>query len=88
MIVGLVEAFSPRVFFRSLFFPAAPFAKSAQRPHAARRQSSGPIRRGDELVQLSHETLSVDVSRPERDFDLTQHVVTDLTPRAPETRSA
>jgi len=45
-------------------------------------------RGGDELVQLSHETLSVDVSRPERDFDLTQHVVTDLTPRAPETRSA
>jgi hypothetical protein len=28
------------------------------------------------------------VSRPERDFDLTQHVVTDLTPRTPETRSA
>jgi hypothetical protein len=45
-------------------------------------------RGGDELVQLSHETLSVDVSRPERDFDLTQHVVTDLTPRTPETKSA
>jgi hypothetical protein len=35
-----------------------------------------------DFIELSHETLSVDASRPERDFDLTQHVVTDLTPKA------
>ena len=56
----------------------------------ARRRGSRIMtlhRGGNELVELSHETLSVDVSRPERVFDLTQHVVTDLTPRTPETRS-
>jgi hypothetical protein len=41
-----------------------------------------------ELTDLSHETLSVDVSRPERHFDLTQHVVTDLSPRSAERTSA
>jgi hypothetical protein len=35
-----------------------------------------------DFIELSHETLSVDVCRPQRDFDLTQHVVTDLTPKA------
>jgi hypothetical protein len=40
-----------------------------------------------ELVELSHETLSVHAARPESVFDLTQHVVTDLTPRAPDVRS-
>ncbi|MHB1930043.1 MAG: hypothetical protein ACYCUG_11615 [Acidimicrobiales bacterium] len=35
------------------------------------------IHRGsDDLVQLSHDTLSVDPCRPPRVFDLTQHVVT------------
>jgi hypothetical protein len=40
------------------------------------------LHRGDdELMELSHETLSVDANRPVTDFDLTQHVVTDLTAR-------
>jgi hypothetical protein len=40
------------------------------------------LHRGDdELVELSHETLSVDAKRPVTDFDLTQHVVTDWTAR-------
>jgi hypothetical protein len=47
------------------------------------------LHRGDtELVELSHETLSIESSRPARDFDLTQHVVTDLTPLVPERKSA
>jgi hypothetical protein len=33
-----------------------------------------------ELAELSHETLSVDPSRPERAFEITQHVVTDSAP--------
>jgi DNA-binding MurR/RpiR family transcriptional regulator len=33
-----------------------------------------------DLIDLSHETLLVDPSRPDRDFDMTQHLVTDLTP--------
>ena len=36
-----------------------------------------------ELMDLSHETLSVDAARPQYDFDITQHVVTDLTPQSP-----
>jgi DNA-binding MurR/RpiR family transcriptional regulator len=35
-----------------------------------------------DLMAMSHETLSVDLSRPERDFEITQHVVTDLAPTA------
>ena len=41
-----------------------------------------------ELTDLSHETLSVEASRPERVFDLTQHVVTDLSPRSVGSTSA
>jgi len=37
----------------------------------------------DALMGLSHETLSVDRLRPARDFEITQHLVTDLTPVAP-----
>ncbi len=33
-----------------------------------------------DLVELSHETLLVDALRPARDFEMTQHLVTDLTP--------
>ena len=33
-----------------------------------------------DLIDLSHETLLVDPLRPDRDFELTQHLVTDLTP--------
>ena len=41
------------------------------------------LHRGNaELTDLSHETLSVEASRPERHFDLAQHVVTDLSPRS------
>jgi len=32
------------------------------------------------LIDLSHETLLVDPLRPDRDFEMTQHLVTDLTP--------
>ncbi len=39
------------------------------------------LHRGDAaLIDLSHETLSVDRLRPGRDFEMTQHLVTDLTP--------
>jgi alpha-beta hydrolase superfamily lysophospholipase len=56
----------------------------------ARRRGSRimTLHRGSSaLVDLSHETLSVNASRPEGHFDLTQHVVTDLTPRAPDNTS-
>ena len=33
-----------------------------------------------DLAELSHETLSVDPSREDRAFDITQHVVTDSAP--------
>jgi hypothetical protein len=33
-----------------------------------------------ELVDLSHETLSVDRRRPDQEFEVTQHLVTDLSP--------
>jgi hypothetical protein len=33
-----------------------------------------------DLIDLSHETLLVDPLRPDRDFEMTQHLVTDLTP--------
>jgi hypothetical protein len=47
------------------------------------------IHRGNaELNDLSHETLSVEESRPERHFDLAQHVVTDLSPRSLDRKSA
>jgi hypothetical protein len=47
------------------------------------------LHRGDnELLELSHETLSIESSRPSRHFDLTQHVVTDLTPLVPDRKSA
>jgi hypothetical protein len=36
-----------------------------------------------DLMDLSHETLSVDKKRPHEHFDITQHVVTDLTPQSP-----
>ena len=39
-------------------------------------------RENADLIGLSHETLSIDASRPPRDFEITQHVVTALTPRA------
>jgi hypothetical protein len=54
----------------------------------ARRQGSRimTLHRGfADLAAMSHETLSVDSSRPNRDFELTQHVVTDLAP-APASR--
>ena len=39
------------------------------------------IHRGQpDLIDLSHETLLVDPLRPVRDFEMTQHLVTDLTP--------
>ncbi len=47
------------------------------------------LHRGDiELADLSHETLSVEALRPERHFDLAQHVVTDLSPRSADRKSA
>jgi hypothetical protein len=33
-----------------------------------------------ELVDLSHETLSVDQRRPDEEFEVTQHLITDLSP--------
>jgi len=33
-----------------------------------------------DLIDLSHEALFVDPLRPDRDFEMTQHLVTDLTP--------
>jgi hypothetical protein len=33
-----------------------------------------------DLMDLSHETLAVDRSRPQCEFDVTQHLLTDLTP--------
>jgi hypothetical protein len=39
------------------------------------------LHRGNpDLIELSHETLLVDPIRPDRDFEVTQHLVTDLTP--------
>ena len=39
------------------------------------------LHRGNsELVELSHETLSVDLGRPARDFEITQHLVGELAP--------
>jgi DNA-binding MurR/RpiR family transcriptional regulator len=39
------------------------------------------LHRGNpDLIELSHETLLVDPFRPDRDFEMTQHLVTDLTP--------
>jgi hypothetical protein len=39
------------------------------------------LHRGNaDLIQLSHETLLVDPLRPDLDFEVTQHLVTDLTP--------
>jgi hypothetical protein len=47
------------------------------------------LHRGNpDLVGLSHEALSVDASRPEQHFDLTQHIVTDLSPRSLDHTSA
>ena len=37
-------------------------------------------RGGPELVDLSHETLSVDRRRPDEEFEVTQHLITDLSP--------
>jgi hypothetical protein len=34
----------------------------------------------EELADISHEMLSVDPLRDDRDFDLTQHLVTDIAP--------
>ena len=41
-----------------------------------------------ELVDLSHETLSVDRSKKDRVFEVTQHVVTDSAPVAAASKSA
>ena len=39
------------------------------------------VHRGDEdLVDMSHEMLSVDHRRDDHDFDLTQHLITDVAP--------
>jgi hypothetical protein len=39
------------------------------------------VHRGDEeLADISHEMLSVDPLRDDHDFDLTQHLVTDIAP--------
>ena len=39
------------------------------------------LHRGDpDLAELSHETLSVDRRRPDDEFEVTQHLVTDLSP--------
>jgi hypothetical protein len=57
----------------------------------ARRKGSRimTLHRDDaQLVELSHETLSIEPSRPARHFDLTQHVVTDLTPLVADKKSA
>lgn len=48
------------------------------RRHGARIMS---LQRGHtDLIELSHETLLVDTLRPERDFEITQHLVTELAP--------
>ncbi len=48
------------------------------RNHGARIMT---LHRGiPDLVALSHETLSIDRSRPAQDFDIAQHVVTTLAP--------
>jgi DNA-binding MurR/RpiR family transcriptional regulator len=39
------------------------------------------VHRGDDdLADLSHEMVAVGPSRPEHDFDLAQHIVTDVAP--------
>jgi hypothetical protein len=48
------------------------------RHHGARIMS---LHRGhQDLVELSHETLLIDRLRPDRDFEIAQHLVTDLAP--------
>jgi hypothetical protein len=48
------------------------------------------VHRGDDdLADLSHEMVSVDLLRADRDFDVTQHIVTDVAPsgeQRPRTR--
>jgi DNA-binding MurR/RpiR family transcriptional regulator len=54
-----------------------------ERIHGARHRGARilSLHRNDaELTDLSHETLTVDRSRPARDFDVTQHLLTDLAP--------
>jgi hypothetical protein len=41
-----------------------------------------------ELIELSHETLSVDPLRPIRDFEVVQHLVSDLTPIPADVKSS
>jgi hypothetical protein len=39
------------------------------------------VHRGDDdLADLSHEMLSVDLRRADHDYDITQHIVTDVAP--------
>ena len=47
------------------------------------------VHRGDDdLADLSHEMLSVDPRRADHDYDVTQHIVTDVAPgRAPHART-
>ena len=41
------------------------------------------VHRGDtDLADLSHEMLSVDPLRADHDYDVTQHIVTDVPPDA------
>jgi hypothetical protein len=41
------------------------------------------VHRGDdELSDLSHEMVAVSLRRPDQDFDLTQHIVSDVAPTA------
>ena len=41
------------------------------------------VHRGDdELSDLSHEMVAVSLRRPDHDFDLTQHIVSDAAPTA------
>ena len=41
------------------------------------------VHRGDdELSDLSHEMVVVNPRRPDHDFDLTQHIVSDVAPTA------
>jgi hypothetical protein len=62
-----------------------------ERVENAKRRGSRimTLHRGNaQLTDLSHETLSVEASRPARHFDLAQHVVTDLSPRSVDRTSA
>jgi hypothetical protein len=61
------------------------FPELLERVHVAKKRGSRimTLHRGDaELVDLSHETLAVNASRPIREFDFAQHVITDMTPEA------